>query len=305
MQSGLIVANPRAADGAVGRTWKSIERSVHASFGAHEVAFTSGPGDATRIVREAVLAGKQVVIAVGGDGTINECVNGLVPGGKTQLGVFPAGTGSDLARSIGIRETTSGCSIKRVDLGRVTCVGRDGALKPRMFLNIASMGSSGLIVDKVNNTSKRFGAKASFMWGTVKGLVQYANRRVRLRVDDVVDEEVVANTIAVANGRYFGGGMMIAPDAKLDDGMFDVVLIGDIGFSFFVRYSSKLYAGTHTTLEPVKVFRGRRVTVEPLPVASASAEPMLVETDGEQPGAGPATFEVLPGALELLGRWAT
>lgn len=263
-----------------------------------KTAFTEAAGDAVRIVREAIAAGAERIVAVGGDGTVNECVNGFAPGCPAQLGVFPAGTGGDLARSIGLSKTTGDCTERLVDLGRVTCSGRNGGQVVRTFLNIASMGSSGLIVDKVNATSKRFGAKASFVFGTLKGLAQYENQRVRVSVDGEVAAEVVANTVAVANGRYFGGGMKIAPDARLDDGLLDVVVIGDIGMAFFVRYSGRLYAGTHTTMPEVLVFKGKQVVVEPL-----GTDAMLLETDGEQPGQGPATFEVLPKALRLLGRW--
>ncbi len=300
---GLIVANPKAGAGAVGRNWDRLARQVHASFGAYlDVAFTQKPGDATRLTHDAIADGAERIVAVGGDGTVNECVNGFASHGEdvdAQLAIFPAGTGGDLARSIGMAKGTLDCSERVVDIGRVSCVGRDGGQSQRYFLNVASMGSSGLIVDKVNQTSKRFGAKASFLLGTVKGLALYKNQRVRLRVDESYDGEVLVNTVAVANARYFGGGMMIAPDARMSDGKLDVIVVGDVGLGFFVRHSAHLYAGTHTTLPPVKVLRGTRIVVEPL-----DAAPMLVETDGEQPGRGPATFDVVPKGLRLLGRWS-
>ncbi|MBC7792766.1 MAG: diacylglycerol kinase family lipid kinase, partial [Clostridia bacterium] len=190
---GLIVANPYAAAGAVGRNWDRLARHVHASYGSDlDLAFTTARGDATRIVHDAIAGGADRIIAVGGDGTINECVNGFAAYGPevgTQLGVFPAGTGSDLARSIGIAKSTEGCSDRLTDIGRVSCVGRDGGQSLRWFLNVASMGASGLIVDKVNTTTKRFGGKASFMIGTLKGLARYKNQRIRLTIDDLFDGE--------------------------------------------------------------------------------------------------------------------
>lgn len=303
---GLIVANPAAAAGSVGRRWSEHERRVHACFGLAETAFTKGPGDATRIVQRAIADGVERIIAVGGDGTVNECLNGFSFAGaapaKTQLAVFPLGTGGDFARSIGMRDEperlAGSLEARVVDVGRAVSTGRDSE-QHRHFLNVASFGASGLVVEKVNTTSKRFGAKASFMLGTLKGLTQYKNQRVRLRIDDSFEEELLANTVAVANGRFFGGGMKVAPDARLDDGQFEVVVIGDIGVGFFVRHSSKIYAGTHGSLPEVRMMRGAHVTVTPL---SAESD-IPVDCDGEQMGKAPVRFEVLPKRLTLIAPW--
>ncbi len=305
---GLIVANPAAAAGSVGRRWSEHVRRVHACFGLAETAFTNAPGDASRIVERAIADGVERIIAVGGDGTVNECLNGFTFAGgeplETQLAVFPLGTGGDFARSIGMHEgdpdqLASSLTPRVVDVGRVVSTGHEGE-KHRHFLNVASFGASGLVVEKVNTTSKRFGAKASFMLGTLKGLTQYKNQRVRLRIDDTFEEELLANTVAVANGRYFGGGMKVAPDARLDDGQLEVVVIGDIGVGFFVRHSSKIYAGTHGALPEVRMMRGARITVTPL----ARASDIPVDCDGEQMGKAPVRFEVLPKQLTLIAPWA-
>ncbi len=300
---GLIVANPAAAAGSVGKRWNDHVRDVHACFGVHEVAFTGGPGDATSIVRRAIADGAERIVAVGGDGTVNECLNGFTFADNTpasaQLAVFPLGTGGDFARSIGMRDAAAerlAASIEEriIDVGRVTSSAGD-----RYFLNVASFGASGLVVEKVNTTSKRFGAKTSFMLGTLKGLTQYKNQRVRLRIDDSFEEEILTNTVAVANGRYFGGGMKVAPDASLADGQLDVVVIGDIGVGFFVRHSGKIYAGTHGTLPEVRMMRGAAVTVTPL----SSDSNIPVDCDGEQMGRAPVRFDVLPRRLKLVAPW--
>lgn len=301
---GLIVANPNAAAGAVGKRWHEHVRAVHACFGLFEVVFTKGPGDATKIVRDAIADGVERIIAVGGDGTVNEAVNGFVDAqgniSEAELGIFPLGTGGDFARSIGMRdaspqELAKSLATRAVDLGRVSSA-KDVT---RYFLNIASLGSSARVVDKVNTTSKRFGAKMSFLAGTLKGMATHKNQRVRLTIDDHFEEEMLVNTIAVANGRFFGGGMMIAPEARLDDGTFEVVVLGDIGVGFFVRHSSKVYAGTHTQLPEVHVLRGSRVVVTPV-----SSGESLVECDGESAGRAPVQIDLLPRRLRLVAPWS-
>jgi diacylglycerol kinase family enzyme len=185
-----------------------------------------------------------------------------------------------------------------IDVGRAQFLDHTGKNVVRHFVNISSFGSSGLIVDKVNKSTKVLGGKASFCIGTLRGLVAYNNQRVRLRVDDVFDEEIVINTVAVANGRFFGGSMMIAPHALLDDGFFDVVVLGDIGLVTFLRYSGKIYKGRHIGLPEIRELRGRVVEATPL-----GREPVLIDLDGEQPGRLPVRYGVLPSAIKLLAPW--
>ncbi len=300
---GLVVANPNAAAGGVGKRWSNHVRDVHACFGVYETAFTDAAGHATELVRKAIADGFERIIAVGGDGTVNEVVNGFVDAAsnvaKAELGIFPLGTGGDFARSIGMRdiapaEIAKSLSSRAIDLGQVR-----GGGQTRHFINIASLGSSARVVDKVNATSKRFGAKASFIAGTLKGMAAHKNQRVRLRIDDSFEEEMLVNTIAIANGRFFGGGMMIAPEARLDDGQLEVVVLGDIGVGFFVRHSSKVYAGTHTSLPEVRVLRGAHVVVTPV-----SSGESLVECDGESAGKVPVDVDVLPRCLNVVAPWA-
>lgn len=305
----VVIANPAAAAGTVGRRWEQHNRTITEVYGLSEVIFTSCRGEATELTRRALRDGAERIVAVGGDGTINEVVNGFFDergealGAGAALALYPAGTGGDLARSLGLDggerdRALLEVSERRCDLGRATLRTRNGDEVLRYFINIASFGASGLIVEKVNTTTKRFGGRASFMWGTMKGLLAYRNQRLRVRVDDVFEEDVLVNTVAVANGRYFGGGMMVAPEARVDDGLFDIVIIGDISVGTFVRYSGRIYAGTHGTLPEIRMMRGKRVTVTPL-----AREPVLVDTDGEQAGVVPAEFEIVPRALRLIAPW--
>lgn len=306
----VIIANPMAGAGKVGRRWQNFNRIINSCFGPAQVRFTQGPADATRVARQAAREGCERLVVVGGDGTLNEAVNGLFSeDGMTSLGadislvLYPVGTGGDFARSVGlsalpVQRALEIATDRRIDLGRTTLTAPDGSTIVRHFINISSFGASGLIDQKVNASSKLLGGKASFMWGTLRGLLAYKNQRVRLTVDDIFDQEVLINTVAVANGRFFGGSMKIAPDALVDDGLFDIVILGDLGLATFLRYSSYIYKGRHLELPAVSVMRGRTLTATPL-----YPTPVLIDFDGEQPGQLPVRYEVMPKALKLFAPW--
>jgi diacylglycerol kinase (ATP) len=304
----VVVANPKAAAGRVRSLWNKSREAVEARLGSVEARFTSGPGDATELTRRAIAEGASRIVAVGGDGTINEVVNGFfdengLAARETTLVVYPGGTGGDFARSIGmsgvdVLSALDEATERLIDVGRAELVDHTGKSIVRHFVNISSFGSSGLIVDKVNKATKALGGKASFYIGTLKGLVAYKNQRVRLKIDQEFDEEVAINTVAVANGRFFGGSMMIAPHALVDDGLFDVVVLGDIGLTKFLRYSGKIYNGEHLGLPGIRELRGRVVEATPL-----GPEPVLIDLDGEQPGKLPVRYRVLPSAIKLLAPW--
>jgi diacylglycerol kinase (ATP) len=305
-----IIANPKAGAGRVGRRWTHYNRSINACFGPAEVRFTQAQNDATQLVRQSVREGFERLVIIGGDGTLNESINGLFSedgdsflGNDVSLVLYPAGTGGDFCRSLelssrSLDQILQGATDRRIDLGRARFAAADGRTLSRYFINISSFGASGLIVDKVNQTSKLLGGRVSFLLGTLKGLLAYKNQRVRLRIDDTFDEEVLINTVAVANGRFFGGSMKVAPDARLDDGLLDVVIIGDIGVGRFVRYSSRLYQGTHVGLPEIRVVRGSRVEATPL-----ENSPVLIDLDGEQPGRLPVRYDVVPRVLKVYAPW--
>jgi diacylglycerol kinase (ATP) len=301
----VVVVNPSAGNGIVGRKWATYNRSIVSIFGSSKILMTAAPGEATILVRSAIHSGVERIVVVGGDGSVNEAVNGFFEndkpiGSEVSLAVYPIGTGTDFARTIGLSGVSLTSSFlhateHRVDVGKASFINHDGRSESRYFLNISSFGSSGLVVDKVNSTSKRLGAKLSFFIGTVRGLLDYQNQRVRIRVDDIIDEEMEINTVAVANGRYFGGGMMIAPNALLGDGFFDIIVVGNIGVMTFLRNAPLLYQGRHLGLPNIRSFRGRVIEVMPL-----GDLPVLLEFDGEQAGQLPVRYEILPQALRLF-----
>ena len=186
---------------------------------------------------------------------------------------------------------------QKIDVGRVDFVDNQGQPTSRMFVNISSFGISGLVDDYVNKTTKAFGGKVSFFIATARAALAYQNQRVRLTFDDDPDQDVIRtiNSVAVANGRYFGGGMFIAPDAELDDGLFDVVTIGDLRPTEMAVNGRRLYQGTHLGLDKVEHRRARVLRAEPL-----DSKPIRLDVDGETPGVLPATFTLLPQALTMM-----
>ncbi len=306
----VVIANPNAAARKVGRRWGRYHRAISNHFGSCSVRMTQRPGDATAAARQSLQEGAERLIVVGGDGTLNEVVNGLfAPAGgpilnaDASIAFIPAGTGVDFARSVGAKrgrpeKILAESTERRIDLGRVTLRGPRDEEFVRHFINISSFGASAHIANKVNRTSKRLGGRASFYFGTLKGLMSWRNRPVHLRVDDIFETEVIVNSVAVANGRYFGGAMKVAPDALVDDGELDVVVMGAVGLRTFLQYSHRLYRGSHVNLVEVTVLRGKEVTATPL-----DRDPIPVETDGEYPGHLPVAYKTLPGAVKLLAPW--
>ena len=305
----LLIVNPYAQNGQLGRRWPDLGAALRRELGSFEAALTASPGDATRLAREAVEAGVDTVVAVGGDGTTNEVVNGFFDGDRargsgTALAVLPFGTGGDFRKSVGLSPDTRAAAralaerqLRTIDVGHLELTGRDGAPETRIFINVASFGVSGLVDEYVNQTSKRLGGRLSFMLATARAGFTYDNQRVRLVFDgdSAGAVDVTVYLVAIANGRYFGGGMKIAPQAELDDGQFDVVAMGDVSKWDLLRHGRRIYNGTHLDLDKVSHRRARTVRAEPV-----GSDPVRLDVDGETPGVLPATFRLLPGALRLV-----
>lgn len=309
--SAFVVVNPRSASGRTRRDWSKLSRALSASFPSFEFAFTRRRGDAPKLVREALSDGHHEIIAIGGDGTINEAVNGFFDAnGPTSpdavFGFITSGTGGDFRKSFDIGAgLTEGLSrlvsakVRRVDVGRVSCLGRGGVGVVRHFVNIASFGLSGLVVDSVNRArvAKLFGGSFAFAFHSATAMLVFRPRGVRIILDNGFDEIASVSMVAVANGKYFGGGMRVAPDAALDDGLFDVVIMGASPKSRGLSDIKQIYAGEHVKNPAVRVMRAKKLVAAP--IAENGGRPVLIETDGENVGMLPATFEILPGALNL------
>ncbi|MEW9804643.1 diacylglycerol kinase family protein [Mesorhizobium sp. ZMM04-5] len=308
MKVGVIL-NPVAGGGRLRKDWPEIGAALKGAFGDIDLRETQAARDAVTLAMDLAAAGCGLVIAAGGDGTVNEVADGLVTaaaeGSKSSLGILPCGTGTDFARGLGLRDSHA-VAIRRmaqsrgraIDAGRVSFVDDHGALASRHFINVASLGVSGAVARAVNGDERkgRVSARALFYWRTVTEFIRYRFRDVRITVDDGEPTEARVALVVAANGRFFGGGMMVAPDALLDDGLFDIVILRAAGKLGLIRDIRLLYGGLHRNHRAITILRGRKLVVEPLADAAA---PMLIEADGESPGRIPATFEILPGAITL------
>lgn len=299
-----LIVNPASANGRTGRHFDTIARAVKRAVGDFECAFTTAPGDGTRLAREAVASGGQLLVAVGGDGTASEVIDGMVSGPRgpgVLFGYIPRGTGGDLRRTIGVSDDVDLAAralasprTATLDLGRIAFRGHDGRAQLRHFANVAGCGVSGVVVREVERGPKALGGRFGFMLASAKALLRYVDQPVRWRVDGGAWREQRITALSVCNGRYFGGGMMVAPGARMDDGLFDVVEWSGLGLRDFVTKKRMLYDGSHLSLPNTRLVRGREVEVEPL-----GETPVLLDVDGEQPGMLPARFTIRPGALEI------
>lgn len=284
-----------------------LEPLLREELGPLTVRFTSRPGEGTPLCQEALAAGAQLVLAIGGDGTASEVAAGFLRSGQAaqdgpSFGLLPCGTGGDFRRSLDlptrIRQAARAVALARprpIDAGRLDYTGPDGRPATTYFINIASFGIGGLVDQLVNRSSKWLGGRATFLAASVRASLRYRNARVRLQLDQQPPQELRIYNVAVANGRYFGGGMQVAPEAALDDGLFDVVVLGDLSFPEALRLAGPIYRGTHLGRPKVSTARARQVHAEPLD----SGEEVLLDVDGETPGRLPATFSLLPAALRI------
>lgn len=307
------IVNPNSSHGRTRAAWPRIAQALEAAIGPVEVAFTDQPMAATERTREALRDGVDLVIAVGGDGTVNEVVNGFfaAPTGpedhplrpEAELAILVSGTGGDFRKTFELGSDLPG-QIQRIargaarpiDVGRIDYTDHDGRPGARYFVNIASFGLSGLVCNSVNDArwTKRVSGRFAFFWASLKAVLRYEMPRVRLQVDDQEPLELGVNTAAVCNGRYFGGGMHMAPHARPDDGVFDVVIMHDMSKGELLRDPNAIYRGTHIQHPKVLSLRGRRISASALPGPEA-----LLDVDGETPGRLPATFTLLPSVLKF------
>lgn len=314
--SFVLVVNPRAGAGRAEARLPALERALRSHRLDYRVARTSETGDATRLVREALAAGTSGIAVVGGDGTLNEAVNGFFEkDGRpirtdAWLGPLSCGTGGDFRKTLALANAgTSDAAMEQlvdrllaskvrpIDAGWLSFVLDDGSDAGRAFINIASFGMGGLVDRLVNSTPKWMGGTSAFLVGSLRALRRYRNQRIRIAVDDQAMRETEIMNVAVANGRFFGGGMQIAPRAELDDGFFDVVGLEKLAPSDSLRLTPHIYAGTHLGRPGVTYTRGQVVVAEPVD----ASDHVLLDIDGEAPGRLPARFEVRVGAVKLRG----
>jgi len=301
-----VIVNPSSQGGKLGKRWRDHADVIGRAFPFDEV-ITEGPGHATELTRAALRGGAERIVAIGGDGTVNEVTNGFFENGEpiapdASFALIPYGTGGDFRRTLELpTEFADAVAVvaanhrKKIDMGRLAFTRMDGAKALRMFANIASFGVSGVVDRLVNESGKKLG-RVSFMLATARATWSYKNQRVQLVFDGGERVEATINTVAVANGKFFGGAMKVAPHAELDDGQFDVICMGDLTFGDLLTSGRKLYSGTHLAMPKVTSRRARVVEAEPIEPGAV----VELDVDGEAPGKLPARFEIVPGALWVI-----
>jgi YegS/Rv2252/BmrU family lipid kinase len=305
----LIIVNPKSAGGSTEMRWAKIASDLATHLGAFNVEFTRHAGHATEIAEAAARERREFIVACGGDGTINEVANGILNSGcDAELGVLPSGTGGDFRKTLGMSSNPSECAkglrdgeTKTIDVGKVTFQNHQNQIATRFFVNVSSFGLSATISDRVKEKNRfqwlpfdALRGKAKFAYSAVQTVLDIQPLIVWVKLDDKTKTQLQVLNFCVANSRFFGGGMKIAPDAKIDDGYFDVINIGDIKTAKILLNAYKLYGGSHLDLDEVNATLAKRVEV-----SSANGEEIHIETDGELPGKLPAVYEIIPLALKV------
>lgn len=299
------IVNPRSANGTTARDWPELARLLEAKGHPVDVSFTAKPGQATELTRNALRSGATRIVAVGGDGTVNEVVNGFFDDEKavapgSELGVLCRGTGCDFIKTldipkidaVGVERLLTGTP-RPIDIGRARFVSLDGEDVMRYFINIAEAGIGGEVATKVNHSSKAAGGFLTFLGATLGTFLGHSNHPAEVIIDGKYVRSLPLCNVVIANGRYFGGGMKIIPHADLSDGKLDVLVMGDFNAAELFANVAKVYQGTHLGHPKVELFVAESIRI-------TSAVRLPLDLDGESPGTTPAEFDVVPRAINLI-----
>lgn len=302
MKTQLII-NPASARGTMAKRYTHIEQTLRAENFPFAAVFTERRGQATPLARAAIDAGFDLIVAVGGDGTLNEVVNGMIENGKAvnpnaALGVISSGTGTDFIRTANIprdlllaaKQLARATQNIPLDIGAIQCQS-NGKPALRYFANVAGMGFDAQVIARLENMGKRGSGTLPYYSALLATISNFHNLDLKLNIDGKQIQGKL-NPIVVCNGKYFGGGMMIGPNAVLNDGKFHVVYGHDFTALELLLATPKLYNGTILSHPKAVEYVAETVTVE-------STERVLIQADGELVGEGPATFRILPHALKL------
>lgn len=302
----VAVLNPQAGGGRARRKRAELERLLREKLEQPEMLLTERPNHATELTRQALAAGADLVIAVGGDGTINEVVNGFFDGGQAvnpaaALAVAPIGTGGDFQRTARLptdlgeaAARIAGGKRRPIDAARLRLTGHDGQPVERWFVNLASFGMGGEVSTRAKrNFLTPISGRAAFLWATFAVFLRYAGKTVRLTLDDRPPEEFAVTNVAVGNGEYHGGGMHPCPLARLDSGALEVTVIDRLTMYEFLRSIPVLYSDDIYSHPKAHRFRARRIVAE-------SDQSVCAEVDGEALGTLPLEAQIVPAAIDLI-----
>jgi diacylglycerol kinase (ATP) len=311
MSLPLIIINPESAAGATRSAWPKIASDLATHFGSFAPKFTKHQGEGSELAATAARKGTKLIIACGGDGTISEVANGILSAGSdAELGILPSGTGGDFRKTLGIPARSSDAARilrdgrpRLIDVGRVTFTRNNGEQESRYFLGVASFGMSADVIARVKEggpdwlpakAPKWLTGRVSFGAAMLQTALRMEPIRVVVQIDDDPPRQLTVANLCVANARYFGGGMKIAPDAKLTDGRFDVITIGDLGAARILGNAPRLYVGAHLSMTGVGHTLAGKIIARPI-----EDQLIEIEVDGEIAGVLPATFQILPKALRV------
>lgn len=301
-----FIVNPEAGSGRSRRIWPEIAAKAEEIWGNCNFVFTRKEGDATRYARLAAEKGKTWVVAVGGDGTVHEVVNGLMQAevsqkGNILLGIISMGSGDDFIKSLDLpKDPMKALHIlknkkaKAIDLIRVSYLNHEQKKESRYSMNLADFGLGGKVMQKVNASSKRFGSKLTYLFHSVASFLTFRSFSAVLETEERNYHFHYLIMGLVANGKFFGSGMCVAPEAEVDDGWMNVILVEKMGIVNFLKMISPIYRREKIENESIFRMKVKRMHVQP-----TSLKPVYIELDGEQPGTLPATFELLPRSLKL------
>ena len=304
-QYARAIVNPAAGGRSTYIEWPLISKRLIDKGLLFDYVYTEGTGHAIELAREAANTDYRYIIAVGGDGTVNEVVNGILNSTgshNTILGIVSAGTTCSFARSVGIPlDPVNSCNLLTsqnrlsIDVGIVEYT-REGQNLRRFFVNEADVGLGATVVEASKHITNYFGRKINYLSHVLGGLAtlfSYKNKRITLCVENETEDVFNCAMLVIANGAYFGGGMHMAPNAKPNDGLLDMVIFGDMGKSELLKIWTMTYKGHHVSHDKVRLLKIRNVTIQ-------CAEKILVEADGELLGEGPVSFSVVPSALNIV-----
>ncbi|MFW6074277.1 MAG: diacylglycerol/lipid kinase family protein [Chloroflexota bacterium] len=304
-----MIVNPAAGNGKAGRQWPAVERTLHDMGFNAEIRFTTGPDDAEKIARSYALGGARYIVTVGGDGTVNEAINGLIENGKpvnpeTRFAVIPAGTGKDLSRSTGLRDARNVLRAieldahAHVDIASISFESPDGEPRSRYFINVADIGLGAHVAHRINNGSKVLGGLVSYFINAVQTIRVYEGTDISVTVDGEPLFEGPGLIVIFANGRFFAGGMRIAPDSSIRDGLLDIFVLEDVGRpALLTSLLPRVYFGKHQGCRGVHHVRGAAARI-------VTNRPLLMEMDGEQQGQTPVEVAAHPQILRLVSAGA-
>jgi diacylglycerol kinase (ATP) len=305
-----IIVNPASGNGAAEKAWHGFATDVSMRGYSFEVCFTEGRGDAARYAREYAERGAETVVVMGGDGTVNEAVNGLMDNGtpvnpSTRLAVASTGTGKDLVRSLGTRsfgqmlDALAENHVDKIDLALLTYLDEaNGSQASRYFVNVADMGLGADVARRIEASSsgKVLGGLVSYLVQAVKTIRVFEGKEIQLTLDGEESFEGRAQMVVFCNGNFFAGGMRIAPLASLRDGLLDVFVLEEVSRrELLTSLLPRVYLGKHVGQNGVHHFQAKRAEV-------ATPEPLMVELDGELPGVSPVSVKVVPQVLNVIAR---